>query len=342
MRCCAASLGGRRPVSTRCPAPCAARYSAMSSPTEPSPPVTRYVASPRSSSGVASAALRAGQPGNIDRLIPQRDLVFPPGPAAVTVVDQPDHSSALPSGQIRQPAPQLWMFQGGGATEPPQAALRRGHRVLTGNPLCATGDQPDRVAKFGGRRGAEEPLCSAEDPVLHPLQRPHRRRGVRVEGREDAGCAAPVGPRPRRAARLRAFLVRVGHRQPQDPVPVPVCRQRVDQWLQRFGVIGDEQPGRGPRRASGTSPREPTSPSGSRSGRPRWTVRYAAGYAGRRAFSARRRSAGCCPDHRPARRVPRSGRPPAVGRSRCAGRRSGLPVGRARSSPNQYWRCWNG
>ena len=54
MRCCAASLGARRLVSTRCRAPCAARYPAISSPIAPSPPVTRYVASSRSAGGVAA------------------------------------------------------------------------------------------------------------------------------------------------------------------------------------------------------------------------------------------------------------------------------------------------
>ena len=83
MRCCAASLGARRLVSTRCLAPCAARYPAISSPIEPSPPVTRYVASARSSSGVAARLPGpSNQPGNVDRLITQRDLVFPDGRVA--------------------------------------------------------------------------------------------------------------------------------------------------------------------------------------------------------------------------------------------------------------------
>ena len=34
------------------------------------------------------------------------------------------------------------------------------------------------------------------------------------------------------------FLVRVGHRQPEDPVPMPARGQRVDQWLNRLGIIG--------------------------------------------------------------------------------------------------------
>ena len=42
---------------------------------------------------------------------------------------------------------------------------------------------------------------------------------------------------------LELFLVRVGHRQPDDPVPVPVRGQRVDQWLNGVGVIADQQPG---------------------------------------------------------------------------------------------------
>ena len=43
---------------------------------------------------------------------------------------------------------------------------------------------------------------------------------------------------------FESFLVRVGHRQPEDPVPVPARGQRVDQWLNRLGIIADEEPGR--------------------------------------------------------------------------------------------------
>ena len=39
------------------------------------------------------------------------------------------------------------------------------------------------------------------------------------------------------------FLVRVGHRQPEDLVPVPARGQRVDQWLNGLGIIADEKPG---------------------------------------------------------------------------------------------------
>ena len=42
----------------------------------------------------------------------------------------------------------------------------------------------------------------------------------------------------------QAFLVGVGHRQPQNAVPVAARGQRVDQWLHRIGVIADEQPRR--------------------------------------------------------------------------------------------------
>ena len=37
--------------------------------------------------------------------------------------------------------------------------------------------------------------------------------------------------------------VRVGHRQPENPVPVPACGQRVDQWRKYLGVVADEEPG---------------------------------------------------------------------------------------------------
>ena len=40
------------------------------------------------------------------------------------------------------------------------------------------------------------------------------------------------------------FLVRVGHRQPEDPMPVATCGQRVDQRLNRWRIITYEQPGR--------------------------------------------------------------------------------------------------
>ena len=39
------------------------------------------------------------------------------------------------------------------------------------------------------------------------------------------------------------ILVRVGHRQPEDPMLVPTCGQHVDQRLDRMGVIADENPG---------------------------------------------------------------------------------------------------
>ena len=43
---------------------------------------------------------------------------------------------------------------------------------------------------------------------------------------------------------LELFLVGVGHRQPEDPMPVPVRGQRVDQRLNCIGIIADEEPGR--------------------------------------------------------------------------------------------------
>ena len=43
---------------------------------------------------------------------------------------------------------------------------------------------------------------------------------------------------------LELFLVGVGHRQPENPMPVPMRGQRVDQRLNCIGLIADEEPGR--------------------------------------------------------------------------------------------------
>ena len=36
------------------------------------------------------------------------------------------------------------------------------------------------------------------------------------------------------------LFVCVGQRQPEDPVPVPTCGQRVDQWLNCDGIVANE------------------------------------------------------------------------------------------------------
>ena len=43
---------------------------------------------------------------------------------------------------------------------------------------------------------------------------------------------------------LEPFLVRVGHRQPENPMLVPMRGQRVDQRLNYIGIIANEEPGR--------------------------------------------------------------------------------------------------
>ncbi len=43
---------------------------------------------------------------------------------------------------------------------------------------------------------------------------------------------------------LELFLVRVGHRQPENLMPVPMRGQRVDQRLNCIGIVADEEPGR--------------------------------------------------------------------------------------------------
>ena len=46
----------------------------------------------------------------------------------------------------------------------------------------------------------------------------------------------------------QTFLVGVGHRQPEDAVPVAVRGECVDQWPHDNGVIADQQPRGRPRR----------------------------------------------------------------------------------------------
>ena len=112
------------------------------------------------------------QPGNVDRLITQRDLVFPDGRVARRrdPVDEPRPFVGSAFRQIRQSAPHLRKLQRRGTTESPQATLIRRHGVRVGDSLCATGHHPDGSAQFSGDRGAEEPPCSAQDSVLHPQQ----------------------------------------------------------------------------------------------------------------------------------------------------------------------------
>ena len=125
----------------------------------------------------------SSQPGNIDRFVTQRDLVFATR-CCQQLVDQPGELVGTAFGQVRQAAPQPWMFQGRGATEAPQATLIGCHAVGTGDSLCTVGQQPDRRAEFSGCRGAEESTCPAQHSDLHPLQRLCRWCTVRLEGRE--------------------------------------------------------------------------------------------------------------------------------------------------------------
>ncbi len=134
----------------------------------------------------ARLPIPSNQPGNIDRLITQRDLVFPDVRVARRhdLVDQPRPLVGGALRQICQSAPHLRKLQRGGTTESPQATLIRRHGVRVGDSLCATGHHPDGSAQFSGNRGAEEPPRSAQDSVLHPQQRPHRWCTVGVEGRD--------------------------------------------------------------------------------------------------------------------------------------------------------------
>ena len=67
------------------------------------------------------------QPGNVDRLITQRDLVFPDGRIARRrdPVDEPRPFVGSAFSQIRQSAPHVRKLQRGGTTESPQATLIR-------------------------------------------------------------------------------------------------------------------------------------------------------------------------------------------------------------------------
>ena len=123
--------------------------------------------------GPARLPVASNQPGHIDILITQRDLVFPDGRVARRrdPVDEPrPFVGSSPSRQVGQSAPHLRKLQRRGATESPQATLIRRHGVRVGDSLCATGHHPDGSAQFSGNRGAEEPPCSAQDSVLHPQQ----------------------------------------------------------------------------------------------------------------------------------------------------------------------------
>ena len=117
--------------------------------------------------------------------------------------------------------------------------------------------------------------------------------------------------------RHEPFLVRVGHRQPEDLVPVAACGQRVDQRLHDIGVVADEEPGgsvAGLRRrgAGGRLPADLVA-----------VVRDGLGFRCWLCCAASLCQhigglSGCRPRRRAARRVPRSGRPRAAGRLRYA------------------------
>ena len=123
------------------------------------------------------------QPGHIDGLFTQRDLVFPGGRLTWRrshVLDEPrpfvgdiPRRFVRPSrayGQVRQSAPHLRKLQRGRPTESPQATLIGCHGVRIGDSLRAAGHHPDGSAQLSGDRGTEESPCPAQDFVLHPRQ----------------------------------------------------------------------------------------------------------------------------------------------------------------------------
>ena len=188
MRCCAASPGARRPVSTRCPAPCAARYPAISSPTEPSPPVTRYVASSRSASGVAIRLPGPpNQPGNIDRLIHAARSGLRRGRAAraaTTWLINRDHSSAAAprTGRPVRPTP---------ADAPARRRGQNPHRQLcSGDTVSAsvTRCAPRVTTQMGVRSSAA--AAARKSRRVPPRTRCCIRNSDRIDGAASESSAA--------------------------------------------------------------------------------------------------------------------------------------------------------
>ena len=177
-----------------------------------------------------------------------------------------DHSSAVPSRRSASPPHSLRMLQRGGATESPQATLIRRHGVRVGDPLCAAGYQPDRSGAVRrpprrGRVAVFRPGLGVASAATTASTARCRSRGPRHAGCVSTGSSATAA----RNAASRSFLVRVGRRQPENPMLVPARGQRVDQRLDRIGISADEQPGR---RLAGFRSRRPSrwiSPSGTRS-----------------------------------------------------------------------------
>ncbi len=98
--------------------------------------------------------------------------------------------------------PQTWGSSRATARQKPHRLVCSGDTgSVSMHPLCVAGDHPDRGAQIGAAAARNSRWLPSEDAVLHPQQRPHRRRGVLLAAPRHAGCAASVRLPPRRAGR---------------------------------------------------------------------------------------------------------------------------------------------
>ena len=143
----------------------------------------------------------ANQPGHVDGLIAQCDLVFTAAASCDDLsLSKPDHSSASAAGQVGQAAPYLRNTPARRRGRIPTGGLLRRHRVSVGDALRTTGYHPDRVCAVrrrprrgtvaGCHRGCGVASAAATASTA-PGRCPARRR---------AGCAAPA--RRRRSTQL--------------------------------------------------------------------------------------------------------------------------------------------
>ncbi len=146
---------------------------------------------------------------------------------------------------------------------------------------------------------------------------------------------------------FESFLVRVGHRQSEDPVPVPARGQRVDQGLYGPGVIADEEPGRS---LAGVRSRDSRSPgSGFLPANPVAGVRDGPGLTllvmlcGKlfQHIDGMLIAARTIEQLRELLDPAVLEKPDGFG-THGLGLVTGLGGGRTRCSRNQYWRCWKG
>ena len=321
MRRRAASLGGRRPVRTRCPR--RARPDTRRSPVRP----RRVRRSPDTSHHGAiravwrSAAPPAGEPATRRGAIPQRDLVFALGAARMWAIN-PDQSSAPPAACPRA-HPRVRDVQ--------NAARPKPHRKdCTGETVSArvTRCAPRVTTQMGrlelGGSGPEDPLRSTEDAVLHPVQRVRRRRTVRVEAGQmhDAQRGRSAS---RRATPRDLLFVGVGSRHRGSGAgPCAVSRSASGATVSASSAIRSQPVS--PDSGAGTGR---PSPSRSRTGRRLWSARCALVVLGGKLFQDISRS----DRHRSGRRPGGEFIDPApLQEPDGLGARPSVPIGRALSA----------